>query len=203
MKFIRQNFFDKVKFSIRSQSLIPTSTSANTSETSETETEAAPKDGEWKERLEAEQALFAYLLEMPSTVAVLHGPQGSGKSKMLIEVLRRCDTLAHSSGARPRKTLEIDCAEIYKSGTDAGLLTSLAKQTGYWPMFSFLSSMNNLIDLASVGLIGQKAGFSTTVDAQMKEVLEVTGGALKQVRPKCYLRYVKGVLTLKRRYRTT
>ena len=28
--------------------------------------------------------------------------------------------------------------------------------TGYYPVFSFLSSLNGLIDLASVGLIGQK-----------------------------------------------
>lgn len=36
------------------------------------------------------------------------------------------------------------------------MVKSLAEQTGYWPIFSFLNSVNNLIDLASVGLIGQK-----------------------------------------------
>jgi hypothetical protein len=42
------------------------------------------------------------------------------------------------------------------AGSDAASIQELAKQTGYRPYFSFLSSMNNMIDLASVGLIGQK-----------------------------------------------
>jgi len=36
------------------------------------------------------------------------------------------------------------------------MVAELAKQTGYWPVFTFFNSMSNLIDLASVGLIGQK-----------------------------------------------
>lgn len=36
------------------------------------------------------------------------------------------------------------------------MLQSLARQTGYWPVFPFVNSLNNLIDIASVGLIGQK-----------------------------------------------
>ena len=63
----------------------------------------------------------------------------------------------------------IDCAEIAKAKTDPGLVDALAQQTGalpnvcgltlgYYPVFSFLSSLNGLIDLASMGLIGQKGG---------------------------------------------
>lgn len=55
-----------------------------------------------------------------------------------------------------RRAVVIDCAEIYAGGSDTAMVTSLAKQTGYWPFFTFLNSMNNLVDLASVGLIGQK-----------------------------------------------
>lgn len=126
-----------------------------------------------------------YLVDTPSTVAVIHGPQGSGKSKMLAKVISMTSELSATSSdstpSQPRKTVVIDCTEIYKAGTEAGIVTSLAAQTGYWPIFSFLSSMNNLIDLASVGLIGQKAGFSTTAEEQMKEILEVTAVALAQV----------------------
>ena len=53
-------------------------------------------------------------------------------------------------------TLVIDYSELLHATSDARLVTSLAKQTGYWPVFTFLGSMNHLIDLASVGLIGQK-----------------------------------------------
>src|ERR1700759_5242223 len=55
-----------------------------------------------------------------------------------------------------RKALIIDCGELQKASSDTALLAGLAQQTGYWPVFTFLNSMNNLIDLASVGLIGQK-----------------------------------------------
>lgn len=55
-----------------------------------------------------------------------------------------------------RKTITIDCRDLSKASSDAQLVAGLAKQTGYWPVFSFMNSMSNLIDLASVGLIGQK-----------------------------------------------
>ena len=55
-----------------------------------------------------------------------------------------------------RPTLEIDCRELVKATSDAQMIGTLAKQTGYWPIFTFLNSMSNLIDLASVGMIGQK-----------------------------------------------
>ena len=47
--------------------------------------------------------------------------------------------------------------------------------------FGFLASLNNLIDLASVGLIGQKAGFSSSLDVQIKGVLNITAAALRRL----------------------
>lgn len=58
--------------------------------------------------------------------------------------------------AADRKSLTIDCRELMKVNSDSQVVTELARQTGYWPHFSFLNSMNTLVDLASVGLIGQK-----------------------------------------------
>ena len=40
--------------------------------------------------------------------------------------------------------------------SDSKMVATLAQQTGYWPVFTLFNSMGNLIDLASVGLIGQK-----------------------------------------------
>lgn len=56
-----------------------------------------------------------------------------------------------------RKSLFIDCRELQKAASDSQLIGTLARQVGYWPVFTFLNSVNNLIDLASVGLIGQKS----------------------------------------------
>lgn len=55
-----------------------------------------------------------------------------------------------------RSTLVIDCKELQDASSDSQLIATLAKQTGYRPMFTFLNSANSLIDLASVGIIGQK-----------------------------------------------
>ena len=55
-----------------------------------------------------------------------------------------------------RTVLTIDCAPIYSAGSDPAILRAVAHQTGYWPIFPFINSLNNMIDIASVGLIGQK-----------------------------------------------
>lgn len=49
-------------------------------------------------------------------------------------------------------------------------MSALASQVGYFPQFQWAQSFNNLIDIASVGLIGTKAGFSTNLDVQIKQV---------------------------------
>jgi hypothetical protein len=58
-----------------------------------------------------------------------------------------------------RSTLVIDCRELLKATTDSQIVGELATQTGYWPVFTFLNSMSSLVDLASVGLIGQKSKY--------------------------------------------
>lgn len=82
-----------------------------------------------------------------------------------------------------RNILIIDCSEIVKAGrgSDSKLVGELASQLGYFPQFQWASSFNNLIDIASVGLIGTKAGFSTNLDVQIKQVLDVAAAALKKL----------------------
>ena len=57
---------------------------------------------------------------------------------------------------RDSPILTVDNAELQRANSDARLVDVLSRQTGYWPVFTFLDSINNLVDLASVGLIGQK-----------------------------------------------
>ncbi|KAG6833500.1 hypothetical protein H0H87_006072 [Tephrocybe sp. NHM501043] len=79
--------------------------------------------------------------------------------------------------------MTIDCRVLQNTTSDSQMVASLATQTGYWPVFTFLNSMNNLIDLASVGLIGQKgdSGISSSLDDQLRQILTVVGTALKGV----------------------
>ncbi|KAG5651523.1 hypothetical protein H0H81_008335 [Sphagnurus paluster] len=80
------------------------------------------------------------------------------------------------------KALVIDCQSMRQNAaTDAQVIASLATQTGYWPVFTFLNSLNNLIDLVSFGLIGQKAGLSSSLAEQLRQILTVVGTGLKGV----------------------
>ncbi|KAG8733505.1 mitochondrial escape protein 2 [Ceratobasidium sp. 423] len=137
-----------------------------------------PDEGEveepaiWKERKDAKATLRAYLNDFPTTVAVIHGPAGAGKGDLVNSIMKEED----------RPSITIDCAKIMNAPNDSGIIRELAKQTGYWPYFSFLTSLNNMIDLASVGLIGQKAGFSTTTETQLRDILNIAATALRRVR---------------------
>ncbi|TRM59397.1 RNA12 protein-domain-containing protein [Schizophyllum amplum] len=130
----------------------------------------APAEDAWKERMDAFNAIKTYLNDFPNTIAFVHGPQGSGKTRMVRAVLEPFD----------RPTLEIDCRELVKAPSDVQMIGSLAKQTGYWPIFTFLNSMSNLIDLASVGMIGQKAGLGSSTPDQLRDILSTVTVSLKR-----------------------
>ncbi|KAJ6547159.1 RNA12 protein-domain-containing protein [Mycena capillaripes] len=133
--------------------------------------EASSAEEVWKERKQAGTAVSAYIADWPNTIAFVHGPQGSGKTRLLETVLKDAG----------RKALTIDCRSLQNATSDTQLISVLAKQVGYWPVFSFLSSANHLIDLASVGLIGQKANLSSTLPDQVREMLAVVRTGLKSV----------------------
>ncbi|ORY30013.1 RNA12 protein-domain-containing protein [Naematelia encephala] len=163
IKTLKAKFLPLASFSFFRSS----SDSGNPPEVSE---DAIGKDA-WEDRIQAEKDVERWLSEYPSTFITITGPPGSGKTSLVSRVLKKED----------KPALVIDCAEIAKSKTDPAVMSALAEQTGYYPVFSFLSSLNGLIDLASMGLIGQKAGFSTPVDQQLRAILEIVGGALKDV----------------------
>ncbi|RXW24136.1 hypothetical protein EST38_g1699 [Candolleomyces aberdarensis] len=125
----------------------------------------------WKERSDAYDSVKTYLTDKPSTIAFMHGPQGSGKTTMLKAVLSE----------EGRTVLYIDCRELQNQASDSALVTALARQTGYWPVFTLFNSMGNLIDLASVGLIGQKAGITSSLVDQLNQILDVVAKGLKGV----------------------
>ncbi|GJN94730.1 hypothetical protein Rhopal_007821-T1 [Rhodotorula paludigena] len=135
------------------------------------EDDDAKSTGIEKEREEAKEQLQTWLLDRPDTFVVVTGPQGSGKTALVNEVL-----------ADGKNVLTIDCNQLLKNArSDTKLVSELASSVGYWPQFVLASSINQMIDLASMGLIGQKAGFSASLDAQLKQILEVTATALSRI----------------------
>jgi hypothetical protein len=124
----------------------------------------------WQARHDAATSLNRYLSDLPTTVAFLHGPSGAGKDKMLTHAIEDTADMVFIDGAdginteqgrkgTPRRTLVIDVQEVLKQSADGALVDALAKQTGYWPVFTALNSVNTWVDLAAVGLIGQKGMF--------------------------------------------
>lgn len=122
---------------------------------------AARMTGIERDRQDAKETLENWLGQLPDSFVVVSGPRGAGKSTLVRDVLRD-----------RRNVLTLDCAKIVRDGraSDARLVAELAGATGYWPQFTFLASASHMIDLASVGLIGQKAGFSSSVETQLKQV---------------------------------
>ncbi|KAH9857835.1 RNA12 protein-domain-containing protein [Lenzites betulinus] len=164
-----EDWFDYKKFTV--YKWLRANTVERFSFSGHTEEPSLASQGVWKERQEAEDSLQKYLTDLPSTICFVHGPQGSGKSRMLNGILKE-------SG---RKAMIIDVGVLSKASSDMTLVSGLASQTGYWPIFSFLNSINNIIDLASVGVIGQKAGLSSSLNDQLKQILDVVGRGLSRV----------------------
>ncbi|VDC07176.1 unnamed protein product [Peniophora sp. CBMAI 1063] len=126
----------------------------------------------WQQRAEAKDALAAYVSDVPSTILFVHGPQGSGKGRMVDRLVKE----------QHRPTLNIDCAEITKARSDAQLISALARALGYWPVFPYLNNMNNLIDMATKGLIGQPAGLSTSIPEQVSQILDIASAAIQDLK---------------------
>ncbi|EGG02361.1 uncharacterized protein MELLADRAFT_91482 [Melampsora larici-populina 98AG31] len=112
------------------------------------------------ERNEALDKLRGWISGLPETFVVISGPKGSGKGALVEELIR------------PRKNvLVIDCEKVCKdASSERRRVANLAKEVGYFPYFTFLGSINHLIDLGSVGLIGQKAGFESSSDTEIRQL---------------------------------
>jgi len=124
-----------------------------------------------RERAEAKEQLASWLKDTPNSFITVTGPAGSGKTALMSEVLEGRDHI-----------LIIDCAAIVKNGrTETKLVSEVADAVGYWPLITLGASVNNLIDLASMSLTGQKAGFSSALDVQLKSILEVAASGISSV----------------------
>ncbi|KAI9617219.1 hypothetical protein H4Q26_013084 [Puccinia striiformis f. sp. tritici PST-130] len=124
-----------------------------------------------RERGEAVRELDNWLSGPPGTFIVILGPKGSGKSQVVQSVLNQ-----------RRNSLVIDCASLIQDATNENMtIVNLAKSLGYFPQFSFLASVNNAIDMAAAGLVGQKVGFSSSPEDHMHQILDTAEKALRDL----------------------
>lgn len=125
----------------------------------------------WEDRQKDITQLQAWLTETTETFIVIHGPRGSGKRELVLDQVLK--------GEKYR--VVIDCKQIQDARGDTAKISRAAAQVGYRPIFSWMNSISSFIDLASQGMIGTKAGFSETLDAQLSKIWQSTAVAMKQV----------------------
>ncbi|KAK9717133.1 mitochondrial escape protein 2 [Basidiobolus ranarum] len=121
-------------------------------------------------REQDEARLRALLQEAPGSFILVTGPQGSGKEELVKKLTGDC-----------KHKVIIDCKKISAARNDNELLKNLAKQVGYFPLFSYLVGATNLLDNFVSATTGQKAGLSSTTGSQIKKILECIAISLHSV----------------------
>jgi hypothetical protein len=125
----------------------------------------------WEDRQKDISQVQAWLTEAAETFIVIHGPRGSGKRELVLDQALK----DHSY------KVVIDCKQIHDARGDTAKISRAAAQVGYRPIFSWMNSISSFVDLAAQGMIGTKAGFSETLDAQLSKIWQNTAVAMKRV----------------------
>ena len=125
----------------------------------------------WEDRKEAIDQLKTWFMESADTFIVVQGPRGSGKRELVLDQALK----------GRENVLLIDCKPIQEARGDGPTISAAASQVGYRPVFSWMNNFSSMIDLAAQGVIGTKAGFSETLDAQFVKILGNTTSALRQI----------------------
>ncbi|GFF42950.1 mitochondrial escape protein 2 [Aspergillus udagawae] len=125
----------------------------------------------WEDRQDDITRLQSWLMENVETFIVVHGPRGSGKRELVLD----------RALVNYKYKIVIDCKQIQDARGDSAKIARAASQVGYRPVFSWMNSISSFIDLAAQGMIGTKAGFSETLDAQLSNIWQNTATALKKV----------------------
>lgn len=130
----------------------------------------------WEERIEKMDDLKMWLEENNNTFVLIRGPRGSGKHELVMQ---------HTLHNR-NNVLYIDCDKLIKSRTDAKFLRNAAGQLGYFPIFPWIDSVTNVLDLMVQGLTGQKSGLSETKESQFRNMLTTSLMAVRRIALKDY-----------------
>jgi len=125
----------------------------------------------WEDRHGAIQQLQTWMIETADTFIVVQGPRGAGKKELVMDQALK---------DRPNK-LVIDCKKVQEARGDSNTIAAAAEQVGYKPVFSWMNSISSMLDLAAMGTIGTKTGFSETLETQLTKIWSNTTAALKKI----------------------
>ncbi|KAK5107114.1 hypothetical protein LTR62_001704 [Meristemomyces frigidus] len=139
-----------------------------------TDTNEAGMQVVWDDRRPEIEQIQSWLMETADTFIIVQGPRGSGKRELVVD-----HALARKRASH--RVLVVDCKPIQEARGDSSTIDAAAGQVGYWPVFSWMNNISGLIDLASQGMTGVKAGFSETLDNQLSKIWNQTATALKSI----------------------
>lgn len=128
----------------------------------------------WDDRHNQIEQLKTWMSESADTFIVVQGPRGSGKKQLVDQALQH----------EPYK-LVIDCKKVQEARGDSKTINAAAAEVGYRPVFSWMNSISSMIDLAAMGTIGTKTGFSETVENQLIKIWSNTSAALRKIALSC------------------
>jgi hypothetical protein len=121
-------------------------------------------------RAEVRQRLENWLKEPPTNFMLIAGPHGYGKTE-----------LVRAAVDQQKYSLWIHCDEII-GHSNTEIISRLADQVGYFPLFGFLSSLSSLFDAALSATTGQKTlQFATSEEGQIRKILELTAVAMNKI----------------------
>ncbi|KPI35693.1 Mitochondrial escape protein 2 [Cyphellophora attinorum] len=126
----------------------------------------------WEDRQETVEQLKTWLIETADTFIVVQGPRGAGKKELVLDYVLNDNH---------QQKIVVDCKKIQEARGDSATITAAAAEVGYRPIFSWMNSISSMIDLAAMGTIGTKTGFSETLDQQLSKIWNNTATALKEV----------------------
>ncbi|KAH3681708.1 hypothetical protein WICPIJ_007310 [Wickerhamomyces pijperi] len=132
------------------------------------------KDGKrvlWTERMDMVKELKLWIEENANTFLIVRGARGAGKHELVMQ---------HALHDR-QDVLYIDCDKLVKSRTDIQFISNASRQIGYFPVFPWLNTVSNMLDLAVQGLTGQKSGFSETKDTQFRNMLSTALMSIRRI----------------------
>ncbi|TID28553.1 hypothetical protein CANINC_002426 [Pichia inconspicua] len=123
------------------------------------------------ERNQKAKDVAIWLEENVNSMIVVQGPPGSGKRNLVSNLVLK----------DRENVLYVDCENIIKSRKDYQLVQNFAHEIGYFPVFSFLTSVSSFIDLFVKSLTGQNAGLTETKESQIQGMLTLSIGAVRDL----------------------
>ncbi|KAF9416915.1 mitochondrial escape protein 2 [Entomortierella beljakovae] len=127
----------------------------------------------WRQREDGEEKLQRWLSVPPENFALVYGARGSGKTELVENAVK----------GKNNKIL-IDCEELANARSEAEVLSSLASQIGYYPLFQFISAMMNLLDVAVAAATGgSTSGLAPSFEDQLQNVLDSLTVVIQDISP--------------------